>query len=135
MIDILVEVVLGVSSELLHVHFTSNLNILPFYKPKQIDCIIFSFFFVHVIGHGAYFADDVRKSHEYTYADSKDGTRVIFYNKVLLGDQLVLSKADPKLVAAPVKYHSVKGTQFVFTEYIIYRYGQALPYLKIIYKV
>ncbi len=87
------------------------------------------------IGHGAYFADDPRKSHTYTGADATDQTHVMFYNKVLLGNQLILSNPDQTLVSAPVGYHSVKGTTFNYNEYIIYRYGQALPYLKIIYKV
>jgi len=87
------------------------------------------------IGHGAYFADDPRKSHKYTDADATDQTHVMFYNKILLGNQLILSNPDQTLVSAPVGYHSVKGTTFTYNEYIIYRYGQALPYLKIIYKV
>jgi hypothetical protein len=87
------------------------------------------------IGHGAYFADDPRKSHNYTAADATDQMRVIYYNKVLLGNELVLPNPDQTLVSAPVGYHSIRGTKFTYTEYIIYRYGQALPYLKIIYKV
>jgi len=87
------------------------------------------------LGHGAYFADHPKKSHTYAIPDNTDQPHVMFYNKVLLGNQVILPNADQTLVAAPVGYHSVKGTSFKYTEYIIYRYGQALPYLKIIYKV
>ncbi|CAF3353058.1 unnamed protein product [Rotaria sp. Silwood1] len=86
-------------------------------------------------GHGAYFADDTRKSHNYTNPDATDGSRVIFYNKVLLGNESIYSTADSSLVSAPIGYHSVQGTKFTYKEYIVYRYGQARPYLKIIYTV
>jgi hypothetical protein len=58
----------------------------------------------------------------------------MFYNKVLLGNESIQNTANNALVSAPIDHHSVRGTQFTYTEYIIYRYGQALPYLKIIYK-
>jgi hypothetical protein len=58
----------------------------------------------------------------------------MFYNKVLLGKESIQNETDSKLAAAPKDHHSVRGTKFQYTEYIIYRYGQALPYLKIIYK-
>jgi hypothetical protein len=86
------------------------------------------------LGHGAYFADDPRKSHNYTAADPTNQTRVMFYNKVLLGKESIQNTTNNTLVSAPKDYHSVRGTQFTYTEYIIYRYGQALPYLKITYK-
>ena len=57
----------------------------------------------------------------------------MFYNKVLLGNESILVEPDDSLVAAPIDFHSVRGTGLGYTEYIIYRYGQALPYLKIIY--
>jgi hypothetical protein len=59
----------------------------------------------------------------------------MFYNKVLLGIESVQTAVDQALVSAPKGCHSVRGTGFQYTEYIIYRYGQALPYLKITYKV
>jgi hypothetical protein len=59
----------------------------------------------------------------------------MFYNKVLLGIESVQTAIDQTLVSAPKGFHSVRGTHFTYTEYIIYRYGQALPYLKITYKV
>ncbi|CAF4093968.1 unnamed protein product, partial [Rotaria sp. Silwood1] len=83
--------------------------------------------------HGAYFADDPKKSHIYAIPDSTDGTRVMYYSKVLLGIESKQTITDSKLVAAPVKFHSVVGTLNGFTEYIVYRYGQALPYMKILY--
>ncbi|CAF1264703.1 unnamed protein product [Rotaria sordida] len=85
-------------------------------------------------GHGAYFADDTRKSHAYTNPPASDGSRVIFYNKVLLGNESIYTAVDNSLVSAPKGYHSVTGTTFTYKEYIVYRYGQARPYLKITYK-
>ncbi|CAF2546861.1 unnamed protein product [Rotaria sp. Silwood2] len=86
-------------------------------------------------GHGAYFADDARKSHNYTNPAAEDGSRVIFYNKVLLGNESIYSTVDNSLISAPIGHHSVRGTGFTYKEYIVYRYGQARPYLKIIYSV
>ncbi|CAF1092781.1 unnamed protein product [Adineta steineri] len=85
-------------------------------------------------GHGGYFADDPRKSHNYTVPNATDQTRTMFYNKVLLGNESIQNAVDKTLVSAPKGFHSVRGTGFHYTEYIIYRYGQALPYLKITYK-
>ncbi len=85
------------------------------------------------IGRGAYFADNPLKSHDYTAADTTDNTRVIFYNKVTLGNSHILTAADNSLVSAPTGFHSVIGKHSPRTEYIIYRYCQALPYLKITY--
>ncbi len=60
----------------------------------------------------------------------------MYYNKVVLGNSQTLNATDQKLVSAPKGYHSVIGKHNAqFTEYIIYRYNQALPFLKIIYKV
>lgn len=86
------------------------------------------------LGAGAYFADDPRKSHVYTAAEGANQTHVMFYNKVTLGKESVQAQLN-KMTSAPKGFHSVKGTAFHYTEYIVYRYGQALPYLKIIYKV
>lgn len=85
-------------------------------------------------GHGAYFADNPVKSHGYTTIDATDGTRVMFYNKVCLGKSHILTTTNSALVSAPVGFHSVIGKHNNLTEYIVYRYGQALPYLKIVYK-
>ncbi|CAF0873800.1 unnamed protein product [Adineta ricciae] len=85
-------------------------------------------------GAGAYFADDPRKSHNYTKPEGSDQTRVMFYNKVALGKESIEAKTKNDLAAAPKGCHSVRGTEFKYTEYIVYRFGQALPYLRIIYK-
>jgi hypothetical protein len=91
--------------------------------------------FVCHLGHGAYFADNPLKSHDYTAANpDNNNTRVMFYNKVLLGNPSILTAANNSLVSAPIGFHSVIGKHSPRTEYIIYRYGQALPYLKIIYR-
>ncbi len=92
-------------------------------------------FCVYHVGHGSYFADNPRKSHNYTVPDPLTQTRVMFYAKVLLGNVSVQKTANGALVSAPLGYHSVIGKMPDFTEYIIYRCGQALPYLKIVYKV
>ncbi|CAF1077232.1 unnamed protein product [Rotaria sordida] len=86
-------------------------------------------------GHGAYFADNPQKSHKYTKADENDQTRVIFYAKVLLGIPSVQNKDNSNLTSASIGSHSVQGTGDDDEEYIVYRYGQALHYLKIIYKI
>ena len=85
------------------------------------------------IGHGAYFADNPQKSNNYTGPDAQNH-RVMFYNKVVLGKPSILTAANNALVSAPQGFHSVMGKHSNLTEYIIYRYGQALPYLKIIYR-
>lgn len=85
-------------------------------------------------GHGAYFADNPQKSHNYTAADAQN-QHVMFYNKVVLGNPSILTAANNALVSAPQGFHSVIGRHSHLHEYIIYRYGQALPYLKIIYRV
>lgn len=45
-----------------------------------------------------------------------------------------MNATNNTLTSAPQGCHSVKGTGFQYTEYIVYRYAQALPYLKITYK-
>lgn len=85
------------------------------------------------LGHGAYFADNPAKSHGYTAVNPPNNTRIMFYAKVLLGNPSVLTATNPALVAAPKGFHSVIGQHNPLTEYIVYRYGQALPYLKIVY--
>lgn len=59
----------------------------------------------------------------------------MFYNKVILGIVSIQNTTNPSLTSAPKGFHSVKGTNFRYPEYIVYRFGQALPYLKITYKV
>ncbi|CAF1054960.1 unnamed protein product [Didymodactylos carnosus] len=87
------------------------------------------------LSHGAYFADNPAKSHKYTEPDPVNKTRVIIYSKVILGTQYRLDQVNHELRTAPIGYDSVLGKHDLdFTEYIVYRYGQALPYLKIIYK-
>lgn len=90
-------------------------------------------------GHGLYFADNPGAHvHGHTAPHDQDQTRVMFYNKVILGRIYEMNKIDPNLKAAPVGFHSVHGTHAGRPdddEYIIYRYGQALPYLKITYRV
>ncbi|UJR12813.1 hypothetical protein I4U23_016986 [Adineta vaga] len=86
-------------------------------------------------GRGAYFADDPRKSNNYAPPDPTTNRRVIFYNKVVLGIESVQVQTNNSLSAAPQNHHSVhgQGAGFQYHEYIVYRYGQALPYLKITY--
>ncbi|CAF3749728.1 unnamed protein product, partial [Rotaria sp. Silwood1] len=88
-------------------------------------------------GHGAYFADNPGVSHRYTEANLSDQTRIMYYSKVILGKEAILQALNSELMSAPRGFHSVHG-QFADQpnndEYIVYRYGQALPYLRITYK-
>ncbi|CAF4693767.1 unnamed protein product, partial [Rotaria sp. Silwood2] len=68
-------------------------------------------------GHGAYFADDPNKSHGYTEVNTANGTHVMFYNKVLLGNPTTLTATDNTLVSAPHGFHSVIGKHTAMTEY------------------
>ncbi|CAF1563548.1 unnamed protein product [Adineta ricciae] len=87
-------------------------------------------------GHGAYFADNPSVSHRYTESNPSDQTRIMYFNKVVLGKEFILTTTNSNLVSAPKDHHSVHA---IFSglpysdEYIVYRYGQAMPYLKIIY--
>jgi len=82
-------------------------------------------------GRGAYFADDVMKSNSYV-GTSPDC--IIFYCKVLLGNQNIFlkGKEDAKLNNPGKGFHSIKGDTG-FNEYIVYRYGVALPLYKVTY--
>jgi hypothetical protein len=89
-----------------------------------------------LLGHGAYFADNPLVSHGYTAPDPSDQTRIMYYNKVVLGNESILQALNQDLMSAPKGYHSTHGQypgNTVSDEYIVYRYGQALPYLKITY--
>jgi hypothetical protein len=89
-----------------------------------------------LLGHGAYFAGNPFVSHRYTDPNRADQTRIMYYNKVTLGSESVLQALNQELMSAPKGYHSTHG-QYpghpYSDEYIVYRYGQAMPYLKITY--
>ncbi|UJR17483.1 hypothetical protein I4U23_004378 [Adineta vaga] len=88
-------------------------------------------------GYGAYFAENPLLSHAFTSPDPTDQTRVMYYNKVLLGNEWILEKVDKDLMSTPKGYHSTHGKfpgQPDSDEFIVYCYGQALPHLKILYK-
>jgi hypothetical protein len=94
------------------------------------------FTFHLLLGHGAYFADNPCLSHEYVIPDPNDGTCIMYYNKVTLGKEFILEETNEELMSAPIGYHSIHGKfshSLNSDEYIVYRYGQALPYLKITY--
>jgi hypothetical protein len=57
----------------------------------------------------------------------------MFYNKVILGIPDILNTTNTALVAAKIGFHSVQGTAYPMTEYIVYTSTQALPFLKITY--
>lgn len=60
----------------------------------------------------------------------------MYYNKVLLGTPYVMPEINRELNSAPLGHHSVHGIHPEapdHDEFIVYRYGQALPYLKITY--
>ncbi len=52
----------------------------------------------------------------------------------MLGIPSVQDTDNTNLTSAPIDCHSVQGTGSEYEEYIVYRYGQALPYLKITYR-
>jgi hypothetical protein len=91
-----------------------------------------------LLGHGAYFADNPLVSHGYTAPNPNDNTRIMYYNKVALGKESVLQAINQELMSAPKDHHSTHGKypgNPLSDEYIVYRYGQAMPYLKITYTV
>jgi len=57
----------------------------------------------------------------------------MFYNKVILGVPDIMNTTNTALRAPKVGYHSVQGTAYPMTEYIVYTNTQALPFLKITY--
>jgi hypothetical protein len=57
----------------------------------------------------------------------------MFYSKVILGIPDILSTTDSQLRAPKVGHHSVQGTAYPMTAYIVYNNTQALPFLKITY--
>lgn len=61
----------------------------------------------------------------------------MYFNKVALGKESVVTDQNQDQMSAPIGFHSTHGTfpgQPNDDEYIVYRYGQALPYLRITYK-
>jgi len=91
------------------------------------------FYKVGAWGPGAYFADTVLKSHGFT--DTNSTTKEILVCKVLLGKQHTMTAADTSMRHPPKGHHSILGTAFKFNEYIIYRYGQAIPVFRVTYSV
>lgn len=91
-----------------------------------------------MIGHGIYFADrPEHHPHVHTAPSERDQTRIMYYSKVLLGKIYVMKEINKDLQSAPIDYHSIHGIHPESPgqdEFIVYRYGQALPYLKITYK-
>ena len=90
-------------------------------------------------GMGMYFAEDPAKSHQYT---EHNGDKTIFVVRVSLGRQQALVQSDQTktLTRAEKGFHSVRGThnstdpRLKYVEHIVYRFGQAEPYLKITYQ-
>ncbi|CAF3032918.1 unnamed protein product [Rotaria sp. Silwood2] len=88
-------------------------------------------------GRGVYFADNPGVSHRYTEVNSNDQTRIMYYNKVLLGNESILDEPNSELMLAPPGFHSTHGKssgQANDDEYIVYHDTQVLPYLRITYK-
>ena len=80
-------------------------------------------------GWGTYFADDPRKSHAYAPANL-NGERNMFVCKVLLGKiQDFGNQASQNRTSADRGYHSIYGNVLNYPEYIVYRFGQAIPLL------
>ena len=56
--------------------------------------------------------------------NEKDQTRILYYNKVLLGKMYEMRELDQELQSAPVDYHSVHGIhpgRPQDDEFIVYR--------------
>lgn len=101
-------------------------------------------------GAGIYLADELAKSHQYTRKVPEAGNnRVVFVCKALLGKcEELQKKGDRKPRAGPSRgFQSIHwigfqkqgkkwakpGDSGFYDEYILYRYGQAIPWLKITY--
>ncbi|CAF4020786.1 unnamed protein product [Rotaria magnacalcarata] len=88
-------------------------------------------------GRGAYFSDNPNVSHRYTEANSSDRTRIMYYNKVVLGKEFIIDEKDKDSISAGQGYHSTHGKcsdKPNDIEYIVRRHAQALPYLRITYR-
>ena len=99
------------------------------------------FFSTGIFGKGAYFADDVTKCHHYNRRKNTN-ERVVFYSKVIMGkiNDVGLAPSTSthsKTTAPPPGYHSITGkykqSYGAFNEYIVYRYGQAIPLARVYY--
>jgi hypothetical protein len=89
-----------------------------------------------IIGIGAYFTDSPIKAHEYTLpADDSTSTRIMFYCKVALGQEMIMDNFNSALCSTPRDHHSVRGVVSDYPDYIVYRFTQALPFLKIVYRI
>jgi hypothetical protein len=87
-------------------------------------------------GNGAYFSDNPQKSHEYTLpTNDDDTTRIMFYTKVVLGQEMITTNVNNALCSPPRDYHSVRGVVSDTSEYIVYRLTQALPFVVITYRI
>jgi len=72
-------------------------------------------------------------SHQYN-TSTTTGERIIFVNHVLLGNTQNVGKNQCQNRFCPDKgYHSMMGVRD-YQEYIVYRFGQAKPFLLIYYK-
>lgn len=76
--------------------------------------------------------------HSYTFPEEYNNERRVMYiTKVLLGRIKDYQETSVDLSSPPDGFHSVHGFlpwQPNLDEYIIYRYGQALPIVKITYR-
>jgi hypothetical protein len=95
-------------------------------------------------GAGTYLASDLAKSHSYTKVIPEAGGRVVFVCKALLGklEELYekkerVARAGPKPGFQTVHWNGLTkakpSASGFYDEYIVYRYGQAVPRLKITY--
>lgn len=104
------------------------------YGKLSVNCVFIAFLSIFRAGHGAYFADQPIKSHQYATASEIDPIHKMFYCKVTLGQIFDKQTSDNSLVSAPEHYHSVRGlANPAMKEYIVYRNSQAVPYLLITY--
>jgi hypothetical protein len=81
-------------------------------------------------GRAAYFGGAARMSHDFSSKDAKGSERWIFRCRVALGNCETLSQPDSKYFPKP-PYHSSKCERSSWhpgiTQFMTYRYGQAIP--------
>jgi hypothetical protein len=85
-------------------------------------------------GKGAYFADDPKKSHDYNAGNPGTSKRIMFVCKVALGEIEDRGHNTDNTITAPKKgKHSITGFGANLREFIVYRYGQAIPKFMVTY--
>eukprot|EP00657_Telonema_sp_P-1_P001604 TRINITY_DN14226_c0_g1_i1.p1 TRINITY_DN14226_c0_g1~~TRINITY_DN14226_c0_g1_i1.p1 ORF type:complete len:252 (-),score=65.87 TRINITY_DN14226_c0_g1_i1:226-981(-) len=91
----------------------------------------------HMFGMGCYFAENIKKADGYASSGQSTGPLLMFYCRVLLGRQEAATVGSHTQAQAPSHgFHSIVGSKQdnLGDEYILFRYGQAVPVYQIEYK-